>query len=55
MNIDLPAGTELAEPLQEGSIWRQARGSAVELLGSESVAASSKKVRTYHVELVSFS
>ncbi|XXG48099.1 hypothetical protein AAC387_Pa02g2629 [Persea americana] len=44
VNIDLPVGTELAEPLQEGSIWRFARGSAVEFLGSESVAAASKKV-----------
>eukprot|EP00268_Persea_americana_P053280 TRINITY_DN601_c1_g1_i11.p1 TRINITY_DN601_c1_g1~~TRINITY_DN601_c1_g1_i11.p1 ORF type:complete len:418 (-),score=83.73 TRINITY_DN601_c1_g1_i11:265-1518(-) len=44
VNIDLPVGTELAEPLQEGSIWRLARGSAVEFLGSESVAAASKKV-----------
>ncbi|KAJ8646332.1 hypothetical protein MRB53_008080 [Persea americana] len=42
VNIDLPAGTELAEPSQEGSIWTQERGSAVEFL--ESVAASSKKV-----------
>ncbi|XP_058101541.1 uncharacterized protein LOC131245837 isoform X2 [Magnolia sinica] len=44
VNIDIPEGTELAAPLQEGCIWCQARGSAVEVSGSESGAASSDKV-----------
>lgn len=44
VNIDLPEGTQLAAPLQEGCIWRQARGSAVAVSGSEGLAASSEKV-----------
>ncbi|XP_008776209.2 uncharacterized protein LOC103696382 isoform X2 [Phoenix dactylifera] len=32
--VDIPLGTELATPMEESCIWRQARGSAVELSGS---------------------
>lgn len=44
MKVKIPDGTLLAAQLQEGSIWRQARGSAVEILGSKAVAISSEKV-----------
>ncbi|MCL7049495.1 hypothetical protein MKW94_016766, partial [Papaver nudicaule] len=44
VNVQIPEDTELAAPLQEGCIWRQARGSASEVSGSEEVAASAKKV-----------
>ncbi|KAF8402079.1 hypothetical protein HHK36_013031 [Tetracentron sinense] len=44
VNIDIPEDTELAAPLQEGCIWRQARGSATEVLGSEGLAKSAEKV-----------
>ncbi|XP_019709474.1 uncharacterized protein [Elaeis guineensis] len=42
--VDIPLGTELAAPLEESCIWRQARGSAVELSGSEGEGASTEKV-----------
>jgi hypothetical protein len=29
--VDVPADIELVEPLQESSIWRQARGAATEI------------------------
>jgi hypothetical protein len=44
LNIDIPMDTELVEPLQEGCIWRQARGSATVILGAEDVVGSSEKV-----------
>ncbi|KAL5997079.1 hypothetical protein ACLOJK_008007 [Asimina triloba] len=44
VNVEIPEGTELAAPLEEGCIWRQARGSAVEVSGVQSGAASSEKV-----------
>ncbi|XP_026455238.1 uncharacterized protein LOC113356345 isoform X1 [Papaver somniferum] len=44
VNVQIPKDTELAAPLQEGCIWRQARGSAAEVSGSEEVATSAKKV-----------
>ncbi|KAL5997075.1 hypothetical protein ACLOJK_008003 [Asimina triloba] len=40
----IPEGTELAVPLKECCIWRQARGSAVEVSGIQSGAPSSEKV-----------
>ncbi|KAL9397702.1 hypothetical protein Peur_011955 [Populus x canadensis] len=43
LNIDIPMDTELVEPLQEGCIWRQARGSATVILGAEDVVGSSEK------------
>lgn len=39
--------TELVEQLQEGCIWRQARGAATEVLGAEDVGGSSEKVPTW--------
>ncbi|KAG9446913.1 hypothetical protein H6P81_013041 [Aristolochia fimbriata] len=44
LSIDIPEGTILAQQLQEGSFWSQARGSAVEITESETVATSSEKV-----------
>lgn len=36
--------TEFVEQLQEGCIWRQARGAATEVLGAEDAGGSSEKV-----------
>ena len=36
--------TEHVEQLQEGCIWRQARGAATEVLGIEDAGGSSEKV-----------
>ncbi|KAJ4956279.1 hypothetical protein NE237_013062 [Protea cynaroides] len=44
VKVNIPERTMLAEPLQEGCIWRQARGSAAEISGSDSVATSAEKV-----------
>lgn len=46
LNIDLPEDTELVEPLQEGCIWRQARGTATDVSTADIRAASSEKVET---------
>ncbi|KAJ6403793.1 hypothetical protein OIU84_012072 [Salix udensis] len=43
LNIDIPVDTELVEPLQEGCIWRQARGAAAVILGAKDVVGSSEK------------
>lgn len=42
--IDLPTGTELVEPIQEGCIWRQARGAAVEISRQDQKEISIEKV-----------
>lgn len=44
VNVDIPEDAELVEPLQEGCIWRQARGAATEVSGVEVVAGFSEKV-----------
>lgn len=44
LNVSLPPDIELVEPLQESSIWRQARGAATEVLGSGGVVGTSEKV-----------
>ncbi|XP_010547061.1 PREDICTED: uncharacterized protein LOC104818950 [Tarenaya hassleriana] len=44
LNIEIPAGTELVEPLQESCIWRQARGSATDMSVSETAEEPSEKV-----------
>ncbi|KAK9082587.1 hypothetical protein Scep_029058 [Stephania cephalantha] len=44
VNVDVPEDTVLASMLEEGSIWRQARGSAAELSVSDDVDASTEKV-----------
>ncbi|CAL2280082.1 unnamed protein product [Prunus armeniaca] len=42
LNVDVPVDTEL----QQGCIWRQARGSATEASGIEDVRGSSEEVPT---------
>ncbi|PIA61634.1 hypothetical protein AQUCO_00300866v1 [Aquilegia coerulea] len=44
INIDIPMDTELAGPLQEECIWRQARGSAAEISGFDDMETSTQKV-----------
>ncbi|KAK3407568.1 uncharacterized protein LOC104430260 isoform X1 [Eucalyptus grandis] len=44
LNVDIPNDTELMERVQEGSIWRQARGAATILRESEEDVGSSEKV-----------
>uniref|UniRef100_A0A803PG78 Uncharacterized protein n=1 Tax=Cannabis sativa TaxID=3483 RepID=A0A803PG78_CANSA len=44
LNVNIPVDTELVEPLQEGCIWRQARGVATIVSEIEDVAGSSEKV-----------
>ncbi|XP_030451615.2 uncharacterized protein LOC115673547 isoform X1 [Syzygium oleosum] len=44
LNVDIPKDAELVEPVQEGSIWRQARGAATEVHESEDDVGSSEKV-----------
>ncbi|KAF4370276.1 hypothetical protein G4B88_012960, partial [Cannabis sativa] len=48
LNVNIPVDTELVEPLQEGCIWRQARGVATIVSEIEDVAGSSEKVLTLH-------
>ncbi|PWA79453.1 NHL domain-containing protein [Artemisia annua] len=44
MKVEIPEDTELVEPLDEGCIWRQTRGTATEILGAENKAESTEKV-----------
>ncbi|KAL8139118.1 hypothetical protein V2J09_005119 [Rumex salicifolius] len=44
LNIDIPSTTMLVETLQEGCVWRQVRGSAVEMSGLESIGTPPEKV-----------
>ncbi|XP_071698630.1 uncharacterized protein [Rutidosis leptorrhynchoides] len=44
IKVELPEDTELVEPLDEGCIWRQTRGTATETLGAENKAESTEKV-----------
>ncbi|XAR60981.1 hypothetical protein NMG60_11034547 [Bertholletia excelsa] len=44
LNIEIPEDVELVEPLQEGCVWRQARGAATEASGAENKEASIEKV-----------
>ncbi|GJT00728.1 NHL repeat-containing protein [Tanacetum coccineum] len=44
MKVEIPEDTELVEPLDEGCIWRQTRGTATEVLGAENKAESTEKV-----------
>ncbi|XP_024966617.1 uncharacterized protein LOC112506647 isoform X5 [Cynara cardunculus var. scolymus] len=44
MTIEIPQDTELVEPLDEGCIWRQTRGTATEVLTGENKAESTEKV-----------
>lgn len=43
LNIDIPQHTSLVEPLQEGCIWRQARGAATEISVAVDKASSTEK------------
>lgn len=42
--VEIPEDTELVEPLQDGCIWRLARGAAAVVSGAEDLVASSAKV-----------
>ncbi|CAI0498797.1 unnamed protein product [Linum tenue] len=44
IKVDIPIDTELVEPLHEGCIWRQARGAATEVSGTNAELESSEKV-----------
>ncbi|XP_065874457.1 uncharacterized protein [Euphorbia lathyris] len=44
LNVDIPVDAEVVEPLEEGCIWRQARGAATVVLEREGVVGSSEKV-----------
>ncbi|XVF32224.1 hypothetical protein REPUB_Repub17cG0062800 [Reevesia pubescens] len=44
LSIEIPADTELVEPLHESCIWCQARGAATEVSMVEGMAGSSEKV-----------
>ncbi|KAK6164260.1 hypothetical protein DH2020_001124 [Rehmannia glutinosa] len=44
LNVDIPQHADLVELPQEGCIWRQARGAAIEVSGVETKAESSEKV-----------
>jgi len=48
LSIDIPADTELVEPLHKSCICCQARGAATEVSLVEGVAGSSEKVFTLH-------
>lgn len=45
LNVEIPEDMDLAEPLEENSVWCQARGSAIEVSGAETRVASVEKVR----------
>ncbi|GAV70684.1 hypothetical protein CFOL_v3_14182 [Cephalotus follicularis] len=44
LSVEIPVGTDLVETLQEGCIWRQARGAAIEVSGAEGVVGALEKV-----------
>lgn len=44
IKVEIPEDTELVEPLDDGCIWRQTRGTATETLGAENKAESTEKV-----------
>ncbi|CAL1355688.1 unnamed protein product [Linum trigynum] len=44
IKVDIPIDTELVEPLHEGCIWRQARGAATEVSGTNAELESSEKL-----------
>nr|XP_043621653.1 uncharacterized protein LOC122593323 [Erigeron canadensis] len=44
IKVEIAEDTELVEPLDEGCIWRQTRGTATETLGAENKAESTEKV-----------
>lgn len=46
LNVDIPEDVILVEPLEEKSVWCHARGSAIEVSGTERRVASSEKVST---------
>ena len=51
MKVEIPQDTELVEPLDEGCIWRQTRGTATEVLGrvySSSEMSSQSEMFSWH-------
>ncbi|GAB2209966.1 hypothetical protein Droror1_Dr00027195 [Drosera rotundifolia] len=44
LNVAIPSSMMLIEPMQEGCIWRQVRGAALEVSRVESVGESTEKV-----------
>ncbi|KAD3068506.1 hypothetical protein E3N88_36386 [Mikania micrantha] len=44
INVEIPEDTELEEPLNEGCIWRQTRGTATETLVAKNKAESTEKI-----------
>lgn len=44
LNVDIPIDTELVEPLKDSNIWRQTRGAATEVSGSNNVVGITEKV-----------
>ncbi|XP_051118786.1 uncharacterized protein LOC127242999 isoform X2 [Andrographis paniculata] len=44
LNVEIPRDTDLVEPPQEGSIWRFARGSAMEVSGLDNNASPVEKI-----------
>ena len=54
MKVEIPEDTELVEPLDEGCIWRQTRGTATEVLGTENKAESTEKVELWTPFLASY-
>lgn len=44
VTVNVPEGIQLVEPPTDDCIWRQARGSAAEISGSEDVATATEKV-----------
>ncbi|KAK9055656.1 hypothetical protein SSX86_026741 [Deinandra increscens subsp. villosa] len=44
INVEIPEDTELVEPLNEGCIWRQTRGTATETLVAKNKAESTEKI-----------
>ncbi|KAI3742033.1 hypothetical protein L1987_59712 [Smallanthus sonchifolius] len=44
INVEIPECTELVEPLDEGCIWRQTRGTATETLVAKNKAESTEKI-----------
>ncbi|KAL8191891.1 hypothetical protein R6Q57_028622 [Mikania cordata] len=44
IDVEIPEDTELVEPLNEGCIWRQTRGTATETLVAKNKAESTEKI-----------
>lgn len=49
LTVEIPKDTELVEPVQDGCIWRLARGAAAEVSGAEDLVSASEKVQTVQI------